>query len=137
MATSAQAVELEEDYGSLTTEICDDTWRGGTAPPFHEPGWACFERSGDKFLVNVGDTVDGSPRVEWWNELKNARGDWKIYRQGYCYGEWYRHSTVVCNKNFYEDSTSPNALGGKGSRIVFLYRDSHGPSAKAVVLNDG
>ncbi|MFJ4525648.1 hypothetical protein ACIP4Y_32700 [Streptomyces sp. NPDC088810] len=138
VATSSHAeVRLEEDFGVLTTRSwCEDYGVTGEADPWQTPGWGCFERTGDKFYVNVGDTTDGTPRVEWWNELRNKYGEWKIYRQGYCYGEWYRDSTVVCNKDFYEDSTSPNKLGGEGSRIVFLYRDSHGPSGKQVVRND-
>ncbi|MFD8967550.1 hypothetical protein ACFV0C_21585 [Streptomyces sp. NPDC059568] len=134
VATSAQAADYEYDWGTLTTqEGCGDVIRLGVGP---DSGWGCFERYGDRFLVYAGDTVDGTPRVYWTNQLKDSSGAWKTYREGVCYGEYYRGSTVVCNKDFYENSTSPNKLGGQGSRITFRYYDAAGSTANFTVLNN-
>ncbi|NBM21193.1 hypothetical protein [Streptomyces sp. GC420] len=134
-ATSAHSASYEEDWGTLTaSEGCGDIVRLGNDDS--DGGLGCFERYGDVFRVWAGDHADGSPRVYWINELKNSSGVWTTYREGVCYGEWYRDSWVYCNKDFYENSTSPNKLGGQGSRIKFAYYDSAGMTSYATVVND-
>jgi hypothetical protein len=75
--------------------------------------------------------------VYWINELRNSSGTWVKYREGYCYGEYCRDGWVSCNKDFYENSASPNKLGGQGSPIKFQYFDAAGwTSWSAANLND-
>jgi hypothetical protein len=100
-----------------------DTAVAGTPPAFsanectnNNVTKVCFEPHGDKVwvldLASDGNAASGL----WENYLWNG-GAWQLYRQGMCmnklsYGHW-----GVCNKDFYEDSTNPNAYGSKGSGL--------------------
>jgi len=133
-ATPAYAVTQDDpDWGTLVDqEGCPDYISVGAHPS--TTGWGCFDRQGDKFYVYAGNQPDGYPRVYWTNDLKNAAGTWVPYRTGVCYGEYYRDSTVLCDKDFYENSTV--RPGGTGSRIRFYYWDRYGAGSTATVLNN-
>ena len=78
---------------------------------------ACFQLHGDKIWVR-DDLVDGHAAVgAWQNYLRDPSGTWVLYRYGRCDNKMGAGSWGVCDKNFYEDTTSPNALGGTGSGL--------------------
>ncbi|MGW2260400.1 hypothetical protein ACWCXE_21670 [Streptomyces sp. NPDC001780] len=135
VTTSAQAVTWEADFGKLTArEGCAGYGIMGNNQL--NSGMGCFEQYGDVIRVWSRNYTDGSPRAYWANELKDSNGVWKLYREGVCYGDYARNSWVSCNKDFYENTTSPNALGGKGSRIKLTFSDAAGETRTATILND-
>jgi hypothetical protein len=107
----------------------EDTAVAGTPPSFdpndciglevsgHIVMGTCFQPYGDKIWVE--DTYgDGYAAVaSWVNYLRDASGNWDSYRSGSCTNSLTAGHWGVCNKDFYEDSTSPNAAGGQGSGI--------------------
>ncbi len=112
LAMSNPAAAAESDTGSASSGPTS-----GTCISEISGARACFQPDGD--IIFAKDTsFDGySVYTSWVNQLKDSSGNWKTYRTGTCRnnrgsGEW-----AACNKDFYENSTSPNALGGKGSRI--------------------
>lgn len=123
----------------------NDTAKAGTpnfsAHPATCTTWddteACFQPYGDfiwvKDLVADGHSAYG----EWVNNLRDGYGLWYGYRSGTCtnnlgYGKW-----GVCSKDFYENSTDPNAYGGQGSEIgIWSATWNGGASAVKVVLNN-
>ncbi|MET7426500.1 hypothetical protein [Dactylosporangium sp. NPDC005555] len=133
-ATPAHAVTQDPpNWGTLIVgNGCPDYISVG---PIQGRGWGCFERYGDRFYVYAGNMTDGTPRVYWTNDLKDAAGNWVPYRTGVCYGEYYADSTVVCNKDFYENSTVRSG-GVSGSRIRFYYWDSNGSGSTTTVVNN-
>ncbi|MEU9465019.1 hypothetical protein [Streptomyces sp. NPDC048312] len=110
----------EENYASPIFEDnpgCDVVSPGSTG------GHACFVKYGDvlgvTYLAWEGEPVRTS--VQWTNRLKNAAGAWVTYRQGECFNDnGFASDWAVCNKDFYE-SSSVNALGGKGSQISIKF----------------
>ncbi|OQO90345.1 hypothetical protein B1813_17500 [Saccharomonospora piscinae] len=77
----------------------------------------CLKKYGDR-LFAWDTTLDGfSVYVLWENQLKNSNGTWSLYRKGRCTSSHGWDTYGECNKNFYENSTFPNAKGGQGSRI--------------------
>ena len=112
---SATIDSSHEDFGC-------DAW----APPITDSSGneifeACFVKFGDVLAVFDLNTQAGNGFgwMQWQNDLKDANGNWKPYRHGEC---WLRTAPDVagyCDKDFYENSTNPNALGGQGSRIGF------------------
>jgi hypothetical protein len=92
-------------------------------------GWACFERTGDKLWVDDWSGDGWSVTASWVNYLMNEAGHWVAYRQGSCVNKLGTGHWGVCNKDFYEDGTSPNALGGAGSYLTVyacLYHSTTG-----------
>jgi hypothetical protein len=77
----------------------------------------CFHLYGDQVWV-YDARGDGHAAIgQWSNYLRDADGTWIKYREGECrnslgHGQW-----GVCNKEFFEDSTNPNAEGGHGSGL--------------------
>ncbi|MFD6138350.1 hypothetical protein [Promicromonospora sp. NPDC060271] len=55
--------------------------------------------------------------VLWQNNLRDSNGNWQAYRNGRCeyFGGW--DNWGECAIDIYEHTTSPNAKGGKGSRV--------------------
>lgn len=94
---------------SATMELCVGTPTAG--------GGGCFKKYGDKIYVHDGAFDSMSVYVLWQNNLRDSNYDWHPYRTGRCefYGSYPNWGE--CNKDFYEHSTSPNAKGGKGSRV--------------------
>ncbi|MFE6870212.1 hypothetical protein ACFVFS_27120 [Kitasatospora sp. NPDC057692] len=96
-------------------------------------GEACFQMYGDQVYL-VANTAGAYAR--WSNYLWNG-SSWQLYRQGECsisvVGTWGH-----CNKDFYEDSTSPNAYGSQGSGIrVAICTASGNCSAETWTRNNG
>lgn len=76
----------------------------------------CLKKYGDR-LFAYDTTLDGfSVYVLWENQLYNGSG-WKLYRKGRCTSNHGFDNYGECNKDFYENSTYPNAFGSSGSRI--------------------
>ncbi|MFF9607875.1 hypothetical protein ACF1GY_37465 [Streptomyces sp. NPDC014684] len=79
---------------------------------------ACFEKYGDKIWIKA--TASRSDILAMWeNYLRDSSGSWGDfpYREGSCENHLGSGRWGYCNKDFYEDSTDPNARGGQGSGI--------------------
>jgi hypothetical protein len=76
----------------------------------------CFQKYGDKIWVLDLDSDGHSAEGYWENYLWDG-SDWVFYRNGYCDDHLTTTQWGYCNKDIYEDSTNPNAYGGKGSGI--------------------
>jgi hypothetical protein len=77
----------------------------------------CFALYGDQIWV-YDARGDGKAAIgQWSNYLRNAAGDWILYREGECRNSLGHGHWGLCNKEFYEDSTNPNAKGGHGSGL--------------------
>jgi len=78
----------------------------------------CLEKHGDELWVRDMAADGHSVELFWKNYLKDASGNWGLYRQGRCVdrlgsaADW-----TYCEKDFYENQTNPNAHGGKGSGL--------------------
>ncbi|GIH08476.1 hypothetical protein Rhe02_65430 [Rhizocola hellebori] len=101
---------------------------------------ACFEKQGDVFtMLDIARISWGDPGnawIQWTNELKDSGGTWRYYRSGEC---WLSGTMTEghCDKNFYENTTSPNAKGGVGSRLIFKACHSfYGCSSPVYATND-
>jgi hypothetical protein len=81
----------------------------------------CFQPYGD--LLYVDDTQgDNHAAYMYWENWQNDRsGHAVLVRYGRCYDRLgaAAYGEAVCAKNFYEDSTHPNAVGGEGSWLTF------------------
>ncbi|MET8609807.1 hypothetical protein [Streptomyces misionensis] len=88
--------------------ICDDS--------LPELG-ACFQLYGDHFWVQADAGVSAPVGVYWENWLVTSSGGLSLYRHGRCEDYLGGLKESGCNKDFYEDNTYPNALGGRGSEI--------------------
>ncbi len=89
------------------------SWNDGT----HYFVTGCFQKHGDFIWVQDGEG-DGYPvSIVWENYLRDADGNWRLYRDGECKNYLSAPNWGYCNKEFYEDQTSPNAIGGTGSGI--------------------
>ncbi|OXM45470.1 hypothetical protein CFP75_30920 [Amycolatopsis alba DSM 44262] len=74
--------------------------------------------------------------ARWSNWLWDG-SSWRQYRQGEC-SISTQNTWGHCNKDFYEDSTNPNAFGGKGSGIrLSLCKSGAGCSTETWTWNDG
>jgi hypothetical protein len=70
--------------------------------------------------VDDTDADDNSAQLYWENWLENSSGNLVLYRYGRCYNRLgAANGWAACNKDFYEDSTYPNAADGMGSVIRF------------------
>ncbi|MFF1298520.1 MULTISPECIES: hypothetical protein [unclassified Streptomyces] len=100
------------------TGVASSAPTSGTCVTEIQGARACFKPDGD--VIYAKDTsLDGwSVYASWENQLRNSSGTWKTYRTGKCWNNRGEGDWVSCNKDFYENSTSPNALGGTGSRII-------------------
>jgi hypothetical protein len=78
----------------------------------------CFKKYGDAFYVQDQGADGLETFVQWENQLKNSASSWVGYRSGACRNSLGAYNWGVCNKDFYENSTTNNQ-GGKGSRIRF------------------
>ncbi|GHH69556.1 hypothetical protein [Promicromonospora soli] len=113
IAAPAHAVEeydrADSTSPSGTMELCIGTPTPG--------GGGCFKKYGDKIFVHDGEPDGWSVYILWSNNLRDSNYEWQPYRTGRCefYGGYPNWGE--CNKDFYEHSTSPNAKGGKGSRV--------------------
>lgn len=100
-------------------------------------GKSCFQKYGDKFWVVDTYTNGRGHYAQWENWLHNG-GTWVLYRQGTCSNDLTTGVWGYCNKEFYEDSTSPNALGGRGSGIRLYSCDALvGCQGYTWILNNG
>lgn len=101
----------------ITTEVDIAVVNGGY-PPWNAVciseavGQTCFEKYGDKIWVASGN---GSLVMAYWSNWLWNGSSWQLYREGFCQTKSVQFG--VCNKDFYEDSTYPNAYGSRGSGI--------------------
>jgi hypothetical protein len=78
----------------------------------------CFQKYGD--VIWVYDPYDDLwlAQAHWSLWLRDGQGEWTFHKWGRCKASpasvrvW-----VVCDRDFYEDSTYPNAKGGQGAGI--------------------
>ncbi|MEU2427481.1 hypothetical protein ABZ619_41960 [Streptomyces sp. NPDC007851] len=99
-------------------------------------GEACFQKYGD--VMWVKDTLsDGYPaNGDYENYLWNG-SSWQLYRFGDCVNHLTAGHWGYCNKDFYEDSTYPNAYGSKGSGIrLFVCGNGSCPDDYKWIRND-
>lgn len=144
LATSASPAAANSDTASAVAGVSaaateyDQAVLGGpvysTGPCAESSaGESCFQMYGDGIYL-VANTSGAYAR--WSNYLWNG-SSWQLYRQGECAisvtGTWGR-----CNKDFYEDSTYPNAYGSQGSGIrVAICSSSGSCSAETWTRNNG
>jgi len=96
---------------------------------------ACFQPNGDTIWVKDIKADGAAAYGDWANDLRDVDGVWWGYRDGRCtnhlgYGHW-----GSCKKDFYENSTNPNAFGGQGSRITIWAATYSTDGAGKTVLN--
>ncbi|MFI8090905.1 hypothetical protein ACIF9R_21720 [Streptomyces sp. NPDC086080] len=77
----------------------------------------CFTRHGDKWTIQDSLAEGNQTFVYWENWLKNG-STWAPYRSGWCNNNLGAPNWGVCNKDYYE-SSSTNYYGSEGSRIRF------------------
>lgn len=121
VGSAVPAAAADEEYNKAVSrtnwgawDVCVDsgTVNGKTLAK------ACFKKHGDYFFVK-DELADGdSVYVLWTNQLRTSSGGWATYREGRC--EFYggNPNWGQCNKDFYENTTYPNAFGTRGSRIT-------------------
>jgi hypothetical protein len=102
---------------------------------------ACFEKYGDKWYVKDTKSDGHSATASWINYLSDGRS-WIPYRHGSCVNKSGAGKWGLCNKDYYEDSTT-NPARGNGSRIQFqacVYDSAdgtwHGCSKQEDLFND-
>ncbi|GHH80465.1 hypothetical protein GCM10018781_60900 [Kitasatospora indigofera] len=120
-AQARVAITWEEDFATSSAPVfCDVVSLSG----YTDGGFSCFQKYGDVLQVRTGASdANGNIRrmsVQWKNELKDKNGNWNLYRYGECFNDLGTDLYGVCNKDFYEDSTT-NKLGGKGSRLAIKH----------------
>jgi hypothetical protein len=76
---------------------------------------ACFQKYGDKIWILDTSGTTYAAVAPWENYLWNG-SSWQLYRTGNCYNRLGKGVWGVCNKDFYEDS-STNAYGSTGSGL--------------------
>lgn len=118
MQQAVMAVDEEYNEAASRTnwgssDVCLDVWRGISLAK------GCFKKHGDYFFVKDHAKDGYSVYVQWINQLPRSSGRWATYRSGRCEFFGGNDNWGQCNKNFYENSTDPNAFGTKGSRIKF------------------
>ena len=96
---------------------------------------ACFQPNGDYIWVKDIASDGHQAYGDWANDLRDVDGLWWGYRDGRCtnslgYGHW-----GYCSKDFYENSTDPNAFGGQGSRISIWAATYSTDGSGTTVLN--
>jgi hypothetical protein len=114
-AAKTRAIAASEEIDTAVAGAPD--WSSEWGCDYVTGAEACFITYGDHIWVkdSAGDGLAAS--AYWENYLKNSSGDWVLYRYGRCENHLGAGKWGGCNKDFYEDGTSPNALGGKGSEI--------------------
>lgn len=119
VAAPANAIVVESDSAlrQLHPPVMDVCVSGTGDGAQSNTSRGCFKKYGDR-IFSYDRFADGmSVYVDWENQLKDSSGNWKAYRKGRCTSTLGAEKYGECNKDFYENSTSPNAKGGKGSRI--------------------
>ena len=96
---------------------------------------ACFKKYGDQIWVRDTEWSEHPQAIGEWENWLFDGSQWNLYRKGYCY-RLYETDWGVCNKDFYEDTTT-NYFGGQGSRIYWRACSFDGCSAWTNVRNDG
>jgi hypothetical protein len=120
VAAPASAVVIESDSANRETNppVSMDVCMSGTKDGAEfNTALGCFKKHGDKIYVKDKAADGFSVYVKWQNQLRNSDGNWRLYREGRCTSTLGWDKWGVCDKNFYEHSTSPNAKGGQGSRV--------------------
>lgn len=87
---------------------------------------ACFQKYGD--VIWVYDRVDDIfiSQAHWSLWLRNGQGEWTFHKWGRCkVPPQYVRVWVRCDRDFYEDSTYPNAKGGQGAGIRLYALDDN------------
>lgn len=92
-------------------------WNDIIDPNDNFAGEACFELHGDRIWVYDARGDGLATYGQWQNYLRNPSRTWVLYREGTCKNSLGHGHWGVCDKDFYEDSTSPNAVGGQGSGL--------------------
>jgi hypothetical protein len=80
-------------------------------------GQVCYVPSAERIYVYDAWKDGYAVSAQWENYLRDPNGNWVLYRRGHCtnslgFGNW-----GYCQKNFYQDDTYPNAVGGQGSGL--------------------
>lgn len=81
-----------------------------------EAAEGCFVSYGDHLWVKDTSADGLVASVYWENRLWNG-SSWVLWRNGRCENHLGNGKWGGCNKDFYENGTNPNALGGKGSEV--------------------
>jgi hypothetical protein len=129
LAGTPSAVAMpNRDTVSATAAENDNAVNTADSPPY--PGVSaddctgnylvdtCFQKYGDKIWVRDLDPDNLYVYAYWENYLRDSSGTWRLYRWGRCEDHLgYAATWTYCDKSFYEDQTSPNALNGMGSGI--------------------
>jgi hypothetical protein len=64
--------------------------------------------------------LTSNAETAWENWQEDRNGHAVLERYGRCYNRLgAANGRAACDKDFYEDSTSPNAAGGMGSWLTF------------------
>ncbi|WP_229399818.1 hypothetical protein [Micromonospora okii] len=118
VTASPQASVVDGTVGAAATEYNDAVGGGPIYSVYgcteNSYGEACFQKYGDGiYLVK---NTSGAVYARWSNWLWNGSA-WQQYRNGECWLSNLTNTWSHCNKDFYEDSTSPNAYGSQGSGI--------------------
>jgi hypothetical protein len=99
-------------------------------------GEACFQKHGDKIWVKDTQS-DGYPAIGSYENYLWDGSSWQPYRTGDCYNRLTAGHWGYCNKDFYEDSTNPNAFGSQGSGIrLYVCGDGSCPDNYVWIRNN-
>ncbi|MGW1620869.1 hypothetical protein [Streptomyces sp. NPDC002172] len=116
-ADTARTVPLsaaaeEVDIATAGTPDWSSSWECSTIAAAQ----GCFVTYGDHLWVKDTKPDGLAADVYWENYLWNG-SSWVFWRNGRCENHLGSGHWGGCNKDFYEDSTSPNPVGGEGSEV--------------------
>ncbi|SCL72159.1 hypothetical protein GA0070606_5974 [Micromonospora citrea] len=110
ITTAAPGWENDDVVAASSPGLPSTVCQGGPG------GRSCFQKYGDKIWVVDSYTNGRGHYAQWENWLHNG-STWVLYRRGTCGNALTTGVWGYCNKEFYENGTSPNAVGGRGSGI--------------------
>jgi hypothetical protein len=95
---------------------CNEITTGGPTAEWLA-GQACYVPSVERIYVYDAWKDGHGVSAQWENYLRDPNGNWVLYRRGYCTNSLGEGNWGYCQKNFYQDDTYPNAVGGQGSGL--------------------
>jgi hypothetical protein len=100
-----------------------------------EAAEGCFVTYGDHLWVRDAAPDGLVASVYWENRLWNG-SSWILWRNGRCENHLGSGKWGGCNKDFYENGTNPNGIGGKGSEVCVWGEVTGDVGDGICILND-